>query len=28
MNNEEKKVQDKVNKNKIKGTPVKNKKDW
>ena len=28
MNNEEKKVQDKVNKNKIKGIPVKNKKDW
>ena len=28
MNNEEKKVQDKVNKNKIKGVPVKNKKDW
>ena len=28
MNNEEKKVQDKVNKNKIKGTPIKNKKDW
>ena len=28
MNNEEKKVQDKVNKNKIKGIPVKNKTDW
>ena len=28
MNNEEKKVQDKVNKNKVKGVPVKNKKDW
>ena len=28
MNNEEKKVQEKVNKNKIKGKPVKNKKDW
>ena len=28
MNNEEKKVQDKVNKNKVKGTPKKNKKDW
>ena len=28
MNNEEKKVQEKVNKNKVKGVPVKNKKDW
>jgi len=28
MNNEEKKVQEKVNKNKIKGKPTKNKKDW
>ena len=28
MNNEEKKVQEKVNKNKIKGKPLKNKKDW
>ena len=28
MDNEEKKVQKKINKNKIKGTPVKNKKDW
>ena len=28
MNNEEKKVQEKVNKNKAKGVPVKNKKDW
>jgi len=28
MNNEEKKVQEKVNKNKVKGIPVKNKKDW
>ena len=28
MDNEEKKVQDKVNKSKIKGSPLKNKKDW
>ena len=28
MDNEEKKVQDKVNKSKVKGTPKKNKKDW
>jgi hypothetical protein len=28
MDNEEKKVQKKVNKNKVKGVPVKNKKDW
>ena len=28
MNNEEKKVQDKINKNKVKGTPKKTKKDW
>jgi len=28
MDNEEKKVQNKVNKNKVKGSPIKNKKDW
>ncbi|MDI1254850.1 MAG: tetratricopeptide repeat protein [Flavobacterium sp.] len=28
VNNEEKKVQDKVNKNKVKGKPVKTEKDW
>ena len=28
MDNQEKKVQEKVNKNKIKGSPIKNKKDW
>lgn len=28
MDNEEKKVQEKVNKKKIKGKPTKNKKDW
>lgn len=28
VNNEEKKVQDKVNKNKVKGSPVKTEKDW
>ena len=28
MDNQEKKVQEKVNKNKIKGSPTKNKKDW
>ena len=28
MDNEEKKVQKKVNKNKVKGSPIKNKKDW
>jgi len=28
MDNEEKKVQDKVNKSKVKGSPKKNKKDW
>ena len=28
MNNEEKKAQDKINKNKVKGTPKKTKKDW
>ncbi len=28
MNNEEKKVQDKVNEKKVKGIPVKAKKDW
>ena len=28
MDNQEKKVQQKINKNKIKGSPVKNKKDW
>lgn len=28
MDNEEKKVQNKVNKNKAKGSPIKNKKDW
>ena len=28
MDNEERKVQKKVNKNKVKGVPVKNKKDW
>jgi hypothetical protein len=28
VNNEEKKVQDKVNKNKVKGTPVRTEKDW
>lgn len=28
VNNEEKKVQDKVNKNKVKGAPVKTEKDW
>jgi Ca-activated chloride channel family protein len=28
MNNQEKKVQDKVNAEKVKGVPVKGKKDW
>lgn len=28
VNNEEKKIQDKVNKNKVKGRPVKTEKDW
>ena len=28
MNKEEKKVQEKVNKKKLKGTPKSNKKDW
>lgn len=28
VNNEEKKVQDKVNKNKVKGRPVQTEKDW
>jgi hypothetical protein len=28
MDNQEKKVQEKVNKSKVKGVPVKNKKDW
>lgn len=28
VNNEEKKIQDKVNANKVKGTPVKTEKDW
>lgn len=28
VNNEEKKVQDKVNKNKVKGQPVRTEKDW
>ncbi|MEK9781329.1 MAG: hypothetical protein VW266_00105 [Flavobacteriales bacterium] len=28
MNNQEKKVQDKVNAKKAKGIPVKGKKDW
>ena len=28
MDNEEKKVQNKVNKNKVKGSHIKNKKDW
>ena len=28
VNNEEKKIQDKVNKNKVKGSPVKTEKDW
>ncbi|MDG1343390.1 MAG: tetratricopeptide repeat protein [Flavobacteriaceae bacterium] len=28
MDNQEKKVQQKINKNKMKGSPVKNKKDW
>ena len=28
MDNQEKKIQEKVNKNKIKGSPIKNKKDW
>ena len=28
MDNEEKKVQNKINKNKVKGSPIKNKKDW
>jgi tetratricopeptide (TPR) repeat protein len=28
VNNEEKKIQDKVNKNKVKGKPVKTEKDW
>ena len=27
MDNQEKKVQEKVNKNKIKGSPIKNKKE-
>jgi hypothetical protein len=28
VNNEEKKVQDKVNANKVKGQPTKTEKDW
>ncbi len=28
MNNQEKKVQDKVNAKKIKGSPIRGKKDW
>ncbi len=28
VNNEEKKIQDKVNKNKVKGKPVQTEKDW
>jgi signal recognition particle receptor subunit beta len=28
MNNQEKKVQDKINAKKVKGKPVKTKKDW
>ncbi|MGB1634728.1 MAG: hypothetical protein ACPHBP_06355, partial [Flavobacteriaceae bacterium] len=28
MNNQEKKVQDKVNAKKVKGVPVRAKKDW
>ena len=28
MNNQEKKVQDKVNAKKIKGLPIRGKKDW
>jgi len=28
VNNEEKKVQDKVNAKKVKGSPVKTEKDW
>ena len=28
MNNQEKKVQDKVNAKKVKGVPVRGKKDW
>jgi len=28
MDNEEKNVLKKVNKNKMKGKPIKNKKDW
>ncbi len=28
VNNEEKKIQDKVNKNKVKGKPVQSEKDW
>jgi tetratricopeptide (TPR) repeat protein len=28
VNNEEKKIQDKINANKVKGKPVKNDKDW
>ena len=28
MDNQEKKVQQKINKKKMKGSPVKNKKDW
>jgi len=28
VNNEEKKIQDKVNANKVKGSPVKTEKDW
>ena len=28
MNNQEKKVQDKVNAKKLKGVPVRGKKDW
>ena len=28
MNNQEKEVQDKVNAEKIKGTPIRGRKDW
>ncbi|HEX8014838.1 MAG TPA: BatC protein, partial [Flavobacterium sp.] len=28
VNNEEKKIQDKVNAQKVKGSPKKNEKDW
>ena len=28
VNNEEKKIQDKINGNKVKGKPVDNEKDW